>query len=81
MLGRLANVIYWAFSGISGLVLLWSGKLLFPGTPDIKGYPSLPEGYILDPRPINWNTFVITIAIAIALFLFGRAVKYILVGK
>lgn len=91
MLERLANVIYWFFSGISGLSGLWGVSYLFPEKP--KGLSELPEGFVLDPtptvstnfvlvhNPIDWTNIGIAIFIAIISYLSGRAIKYILAGK
>ncbi len=63
MLERFSNVVYWLFSLMSALTVLFGGLISFTARQD------------------NVFLAVVTLLVATALYLIGRAIRYVLVGK
>lgn len=63
MVARLGDVLYWALSGLSGLIVI------FGAFANLKSHPP------------DWETFLIAVAGAFLVWLFGRACRYVLAGR
>ncbi|QRM45352.1 hypothetical protein [Rhizobium sp. BG4] len=70
---RISNVLYWACTGVSLLIVLW-----LAGT---GIYMQFIETRYAVQGPIEWERGIPALAAAVLIFLIGRAVRYVVTAR